>query len=760
MTSNDPRFVSSASLRGVARAIETESETRAATDLSRRSFLKLSGVAGGGLVLAVCVGGTARAIAAAAAGDPLSTEFVPNAFLRISPDGSILIYSKGPEIGQGIKTAFPMIIAEELDANWSDVRVEQAPINTAVYGRQSAGGSRSIAMSWDQLRRAGAVARSMLVSAAAARWGVSAAECTTQSSAVIHRGSGRRLSYGELADEAAALPVPADESVTLKERKDYKLLGKRVTGVDNHKVVTGQPLFGIDQVVPGMLYAAYEKCPATGGRIRTANLDQMRLLPGVKDAFVLEGNGLTTELMPGVAIVATSTWAAFDAKRQLRVTWDETDASKDSWSDAVTRAEELATEPGKEVLLDKGEVDNAFAGAATTVEAFYTYPFVSHAPLEPQNCTAWYRDGAVEIWAPTQTPDRGIDNVSHTLGIERDRITLHQTRVGGGFGRRLMNDYMCEAAAISKHVGAPVKLQWTREDDMAHDFYRPGGFHSLKGSVDAAGKLSGWQDHFITFSEDERVPISRGEIPDGEFPALLLANFRITQTLLPWTTPTGPWRAPRSNALAFVIQSFLHELAVAAGRDHLEFLLDVMGEPRWLEPGNDRSLNTARATSVIKLAAEKADWGKPLPAGRGRGLAFHFSHAGHFAEVAEVSADKSKKLTVHRVTVAGDIGPIINMSGAENQCEGAVIDGLSTMLGLEVTMEKGRAQESNFDQYPLLSIADAPEIGVHFIQSDFPPTGVGEPALPPLAPAVCNAIFAATGYRVRTLPLKREGFLT
>jgi isoquinoline 1-oxidoreductase beta subunit len=305
-----------------------------------------------------------------------------------------------------------------------------------------------------------------------------------------------------------------------------------------------------------------------------------------------------------------------------------------------------------------------------------------------------------------------------------------------------------------------VKLQWTREDDLAHDFYRPGGFHSLKGSVDATGKLSGWQDHFITFSEDGQVPISRGNLPDGEFPALLIENFRISQTMLPWTTPTGPWRAPRSNALAFVIQSFLHELATAAGRDHLEFLLEVMGKPRWLEPGNDRSLNTARAADVIKLAADEGDWGKPLPDGRGRGLAFHFSHAGHFAEVAEVSVDRNKKLRVHRVTVAGDIGPIVNMSGAESQCQGAVIDGLSTMLGLEITHENGRVKESNFDRYPLLTIADAPVVDVHFIQSEYPPTGVGEPALPPLAPAVCNAIFAASGYRARTLPLKREGFRT
>ena len=749
MNKRKSRSVSNLELR----VVKAQSESTALSGLSRRSFIKLSGAASSGLVLAFCLGNTARTLAAAVASD-----FAPNAFLAISPDGSIMIYSKGPEIGQGIKTAFPMIIAEELDADWSDVRVEQAPINIAVYGRQSAGGSRSIAMSWDQLRYAGAVARSMLVSAAAARWGVPVTECMTQHSAVIHKESGRRLSYGDLAAEAAALPVPADDQVVLKDRKDYTLLGTRVSGVDNLKIVTGQPLFGVDQVVPGMLYAVYEKCPATGGRVVDANLDHIRSQPGVKDAFVLEGNGLPTELMPGVAIVANSTWAALAARRQLRVNWDETGASTDSWANAVKTAQELAPQPGKETLVDKGEFDKVFASAAKKVEAFYQYPFVSHAPLEPQNCTAWYRDGSVEIWAPTQTPDSGIADVAHTLGIAPESITLHQLRAGGGFGRRLMNDYMCEAAAISRQAGAPVKLQWTREDDMAHDFYRPGGFHSFKGALDASGKLAAWQDHFITFSGDGTTPVSRAEIATDEFPALLLDNYRLTQTMLPWTTPTGPWRAPRSNALAFVGQSFLHELAVAAGRDHLEFLLEVLGEPRWLEPGNDRSLNTGRAAAVIRLAAEKAGWGKPLPAGHGRGLAFYFCHAGHVAEVAEVSVDEDKRLTVHRVTVASDVGPIINMSGAENQIQGAVIDGLSTMLGLQITLENGRVQESNFGQYPILGITDTPQVDVHFIQSDFPPTGLGEPALPPLAPAVCNAIFAATGYRARTLPLSRDGF--
>jgi isoquinoline 1-oxidoreductase beta subunit len=739
-------------IREAEAALEESSETRIQT-IGRRSFLKLTGLAGGGLALAFYLEGGTQAFAAQADG-----EFAPNGFIHISPDGSILIYSKNPEIGQGIKTAFPMIIAEELDADWEDVRVEQSEINQAVYGRQSAGGSRSIPSSWDQLRQAGAVARAMLVSAAAQEWGVPAGQCQTEKSTVIHSRSGRRLGYGELANKAAALPVPDAKSLTLKKRADYKLLGTRITGVDNYKLVTGQPLFGIDQVVPDMLYATYTKCPAPGGRVGQVNLDEIRSLPGVQHAFVLQGNGQLAELRPGVAIVANSTWAAISAKGQLRVTWDENEAAKDSWSGAVKKAQELAKQSGSETLGETGDTARAFSSAAKTVEAFYTYPFLSHAPLEPQNCTAWYRDGVMDIWAPTQTPQRGLTSVAKMLDIPEDRITIHQTRVGGGFGRRLMNDSMCEAATISKQIGAPVKLQWTREDDMAHDFYRVGGFHSFKGAVDAEGRISAWEDHFVTFSSDGQKPVTGGNITASEFPMPLVANFRLTQTLLPLLTPCGPWRAPRSNAIAFAGQCFFHELAVAAGRDHLEFLLEVMGKPRWLDPGNSRALNTGRAADVIRLAAEKAGWGKSLPEGRGLGLAFYFSHAGHFAEVAEVSVEDNKKLTVHKVTVAADVGPIVNLSGAENQCQGAVIDGFSTMLSLELSIENGRVQESNFDQYPLLQLAHAPEVEVHFIQSDFPPTGLGEPALPPVAPAVCNAIFAASGYRVRELPLSREGF--
>ncbi|HEU4781662.1 MAG TPA: molybdopterin cofactor-binding domain-containing protein, partial [Steroidobacteraceae bacterium] len=469
----------------------------------------------------------------------------------------------------------------------------------------------------------------------------------------------------------------------------------------------------------------------------------------------IEGNGKTTEIMPGVAIVADTTWAAFEARRQLKVDWDDSTASKDSWTTLAQRAAELGKKPvGEKTLANTGAVDEALKGAAKTVSGFYTYPFVSHAPLEPQNCTAWSHDGIVEFWAPSQTADRALATVAGALGVPVEKVTIHQTRVGGGFGRRLMNDYVCEAGAIAQRFNGPVKLVWTREQDMAHDFFRAGGFHSLTGGVDAAGKLVAWRNHFITFTHDGNVPSSGADWSAEQFPAQNLPNYQLSHTLLPMKTPTGPWRAPRSCSVAWVIQSFMHELSAAAGRDHRDFLLEVMGEPRILQGG----LNTGRAADVIKLATEKAGWGRKLPAGHGMGLAFHFSHSGHFAEVAEVSVDADKRLRVHRMVVVGDIGPIINMSGANNQCEGGVTDGFSTMMGLEITMENGLIEQSNFHQYPLLRMADQPKVEVHFIQSDNLPTGVGEPALPPVAPAICNAIFAATGHRVRTLPLTKEGF--
>jgi isoquinoline 1-oxidoreductase beta subunit len=492
--------------------------------------------------------------------------------------------------------------------------------------------------------------------------------------------------------------------------------------------------------------------------VRSANVDEVKALPGVVDAFVIEGNGDPTELEHGVAIVARDTWSAFKARQTLSVDWDESEAAKDSSSAAAARARALADQDGATEIVHNGDVEAAFAGAARTLTAFYEYAFVSHAQLEPQNTTAWWQDGRMALWAPSQTPQRAEAAVAKVLGVEADAVTLHQMRAGGGFGRRLINDPVVEAAAIARRVGGPVKLTWSREDDMAHDFYRAGGFHALKGALDADGNLVGWQNHFISFSHDGDKPVSGGSIRGDIDPGPFVPNYRITQTLLPWRTPCGPWRAPGSNVIAFAHQSFLHELSAAAGRDHLAFLLALMGEPRWLEEGNAFALHTGRAAGVIRRAAEEAGWGRDLPAGHALGLAFYFSHAGHVAEVAEVSVGSDKRVRVHRVTVAADVGPIVNLSGAENQVQGSVVDGLSTMLGQRITFENGRAQETNFHQYPLLRMPRAPRVDVHFVESDFPPTGLGEPALPPLAPAVGNAIFAATGERVRRLPLTDAGW--
>ncbi len=743
------------SLDAYFNSLLAEFELQAApnTALDRRALLKLS--AGSGLVLAFWMGAPSREVGAATS----PTEFAPNAYLRIFTDGKILIYAKNPEVGQGVKTSLPMIVAEELDAAWADVVVEQSAINAKLYGRQVAGGSTSIPVNFEPLRRAGATARAMLVSAAAKQWGVKDGECTTADSFVMHAATGRKLGYGELATKAAALPVPDATKLTLKTRDQFKLLGTRVTGVDNPKVVSGAPLFGVDQVVPGMGYAVYEKCPAVGGKVVGANLEHIKSLPGVRDAFVLDGNGVVQDLMPGVAIVADSTWAAFSARRHLQVEWDESAASKDSWSAASAKARELASQAGAQDIVKKGDVDQAFKGAAKKVEAFYSYPFLPHAPMEPQNCTAWFKGDSIELWAPTQTPQRGLQQVAGLLKLPEDKVTVNQTRAGGGFGRRLVNDYMCEAAAISKQAGMPVKLQWSREDDTRHDFYRVGGFHALSGALDAKGKLVGLRDHFVTFTADGKAPVIGGNITPEEFPVPLLANAHIAQTMMPLQIPCGAWRAPKSNSVAFAVQSFIHELATAAGRDHLEFLLEIMGEPVWLAPGTPGALNTGRAAGVIKLAAEKAGWGTKLPAGRALGLAFYFSHAGHVAEVAEVSVDAQRNVKVHKVTVAADIGPIVNLSGAENQVQGSVVDGLSTMMNLSLNIEGGRIKESNFHDYPIMRMADAPEVNVHFIQSDFPPTGVGEPALPPLAPAVANAVFAASGIRVRSLPMMTQGLM-
>ncbi|MAT50022.1 MAG: isoquinoline 1-oxidoreductase [Porticoccaceae bacterium] len=717
--------------------------------LGRRDFIKLSGLAGGGLVLGFSLKTpTARATTG-------KNELVFNAYLQITPAGDIVIMAPNPEIGQGVKTALPMIVAEELDVRWNDVRVMQSPIDADAFGRQFAGGSRSIPDNWQILRRAGASARAMLVAAAAARWGKSAGELETMDSRVIHRTSGQSAGYGELA-EAAARQSPPD-NVRLKDRKDFRLLGRRIPGVDNRAIVTGQALFGIDQSPNNLSYAVYHKCPSVGGKVVSANLDHIKTLNGIQDAFILEGNGNPGELKPGIAIVADSTWAALKARDALQVQWDTSTAAADDWDALAARAAELSSKPPQQIVTERGDVAQAVRDPSNKArESYYTHHFVAHAPMEPQNAAAWHSDGRIEIWSGTQTPGRAISAVAALLGIDSKNVHLHQLRAGGGFGRRLINDPVCEAAAIAQRIGGSVKLQWTREDDMANDFFRVGGFHAMKGAVNSAGELVAFEDHLITFSENGTDPVSGGALRPAGYPENACANSRLAHSMLPLGIQCGPWRAPGSNTTAWAQQSFLGELAAAAGRDQLEFLIETLQSITSPVPGG---VDKNRAIATVKLAASRAGWGRNEGKGRGMGVAFYYSHMGHVAQVADISVDASKRLTVHKVTVAADVGPIVNLSGAEAMIQGAVVDALSTMAGQAIGFKSGVISPLNFDQYPLLRIRHTPEVEVHFIESDNEPTGLGEPGLPPLAPAVGNAIFAASGIRPRTLPLSREGYV-
>jgi isoquinoline 1-oxidoreductase beta subunit len=747
-----------------------EKQRIAKREIDRRSFLKVGALAGGvafGMYLEPLAQAQEFGRGGGGRGRGGGPQVPPNPhyFIHVAADGTVTLTAKNPEVGQGIKTTLPMMIADELDVDWKSVKIVQADYDTTKYSAQSAGGSTGTPNAWTPMRQAGAAGRAMFITAAAQAWGVPETECSTASGRVIHSASNRSVGYGELADRVATMTPPPLNTVKLKDPKDYKIIGHSQMQRELPNIVTGKPIFAIDVTLPGMLYAVYHKCPVLGGKVVSSNLEDIKKMPGIKQAFIVERPDITDNVIPGepgllggIAILGETWWHAQSARNKLQVKWDEGRWGTAEQSSTVyaQKAVELSKQPPQRTIRKDGDPDAAIKGAVKVVEAAYSYPFISHAPLEPQGATAHFHaeTNKVEIWTNSQQPPRGRPLVAQTLGIPEENITLHMVRGGGGFGRRLTNDYMVEAAWIARQAGVPVKLLWSREDDMQHDYYRPGGFQFLRGGVDASGKLVGWSNHFVSYGEGERVAQASAMGPT-EFPQGFVPNYALHTSLQQLGIKTGSYRAPGSNAFAFVIQSFLDEMAHAAGKDPVQFRLDL------LDSAHGSAMNAERMKGVVKLVAEKSGWGKrTLPKGTGMGVAFHFSHRGYFAEVAEVQVDAANKIKVNKIWVVGDVGrQIVNPTAAVNMCQGAIVDGMSAMMSQEITVDRGRVVQSNFDKHGMVRISQAPpEIQVDFLLTDFDPTGLGEPSMPPSLPAVANAIFAASGKRVRSLPLSKSGF--
>ncbi len=760
----------------------TQGEPREKINLGRRSILRATAMAGGGMMLGFFSQRDVRAQAPAqqpAQGPPgrgggARAPLSPANFVSISPDGIASIGTANQEMGQGSFNLLPMMVAEELDIDWKNVKIVRTGVGEQ-FGAQFTAGSTATPWNWVPMRQIGGAVRGMLIAAAAQNWGVPAAECSTTPGQVVHSPSGRTANYGELASKAATMPVPDFSTLKLKDPRDYKIIGTTTLGGETKDIIRGKATFGIDVTVPGMLYAVFEKTPVSRGKVIGANLDAIKTMKGVKHAFIVEGIPVTGNypnylfgdpgLEAGVAIVADSWWAAQSARKKLQVKWDLGQwASQDSDQNAA-KAEELSKQAPARTLRKDGDADAVFQRTdVRVIQGAYRFPIIAHNTLEPQNATAHYRDGKVEVWSTSQLPQTGRQLVARVLGIPVNDVTVHMVRAGGGFGRRCYNDTMAEAAWISKTVGAPVKLLWTREDDVQHDYYRPGGFQHLKAAIDQDGKITAWHDHFISYGEGNSF-IAEGGFDAGQFPAGLIRDYQVQSSVLPLALKTGALRAPGSNCSAWVVQSFLDEVAHAAGKDPLTLRLELLASaPAPPVPAaGDRPgrppMNPARMRAVLELVAEKSGWGKrQLQPRTALGIACHFDHGGHVAEVAEVTVNADKKIKVNKVWVVADVGShAINPGAAEHMLQGAVIDGLSELIQ-EITLKNGRVVQSNFHQHPVLRMPEAPPIEVHFVKTNNTPNGLGEPGLPPILPAICNAIFKATGERIHTLPFTKQGF--
>jgi len=693
-------------------------------------------------------------------------------FVQIHTDNSVVIGSNQPEIGQGVRTVLPMVVAEELDVEWSNVSIEQMPLGllktadgyTWKYGGQGVGGSTGTRSNWTFMREVGATARAMLIQAAAEHWQVPVSQCETIPGFVVCEAIGKQASYGELAGEAAKLPLPSDKPV-LKDPGKFRIVGKGQQAVQAIDIVTGKAKFGIDTQMPEMRYAVIARSPYLNGHVEEIDDTGARKVPGVLDVFRVEGPKPGEPyliLADGVAVVAT--WAARKGRAALKVQWNRGPDPDESTTGFWQQNRDMLNGSGQ-VVRDDGDFDTALAGASTTLTQQFEVPFVSHAPLEPQNCFAHVRENDCHIIVPTQSPSGVSRSVAAVTGLDREKIHVDMTRVGGAFGRRLTTDYSAEAAMISKHTGWPIQLQWTREDDIKHDFYRPAGLHELTAGLDEEGKVIAWTQRLASASKYYRRPdmpdedLWNPELYPDDYPANIVPNFRLEYFHNASGMPRGSWRAPAHTANAFVIQSFIHELAYKAGRDPLEFQLELLGEEREIPYSNHGGpvFNPGRLTRLLKFVAERAEYGRKRPAGRGVGLATHFTFGGYAAHAFEVTVSESGDLGIEKIVAAIDCGFAVNPKGVEAQLEGGTIDGLSTALGLEITVKNGQVEQSNFHDYPIMRIAPVPaDFEIHILPWGDEPAGVGEIGLPSVAPALCNAIFAASGVRIRKLPLANQ----
>jgi len=703
----------------------------------RRDFLKRSTASGAGLVLGFYLPGKFEALA----GVPSSEPAAINAWVEIAPDDRVTLSIDKSEMGQGVSTAICMILAEELDLDWRKIKTEFAPAApqyfNPVFGLQGTGGSSSVRGSWEPLAKAGAAAREMLVFAAAKRWGVDPAACHTENSAVVHIASGKRLGYGSLAEEAAKLPVPVDPK--RKDPTQYKFIGKPTKRIDSAVKVNGRAEFGIDVRRPKMLHAVVARCPVFGGKVKGFDAASAQALPGVKSV---------RQVSTGVAVVADTTWTAIEGRRALAVDWEEGSNAKNS-SDTIRKLYQSRLEDTGAIARKDGDADSALLSAAKKVEAVYEVPFLAHATMEPMNCTAEVRSDRCDIYAPTQFQTFSQMTGAKITGLKPEQVFIHTTYLGGGFGRRAEQDFISEAVELAKAMNAPVQVTWSREDDLQHDLYRPAVMVKLIGGLDNSGNLVAWKSRVVGPSIMSRF--FPGSVKNGVDETAVegivtlkygIPNFFVDYLLTETGVPVGFWRSVGNSHNGYIAECFVDEMASAAGKDPVEFRRALLAkQPRLL--------------GVVNLAAEKSGWGKSLPEGRYRGFAVVESFGSFVAEAVEISLErKAGTVRVHKVVAAVDCGRYVNPETIRAQIEGGIVYGLTAALKGEITIANGRVAQANFNDYDMVRIDESPQMDVHIVESKDGPGGIGEPGTPPIAPAVCNAIFSATGRPVRRLPIR------